>query len=280
MIPLGIFAKTFLRPTVEAALDEVAALQLRFVQFNFSCAGLSTLPETIESSLLERIQASTRRLGIKITAVSGTFNLIDSDRERRDAHLRRLGVLATACKALGTTMITLSTGTRDHDDMWRAHPDNSSPAAWEEMLESLALALWITEPSAVTLVVEPEPGNVMSDARKARNLLDEIRSPRLRILFDAANILAGKPDLLQREVLADAFELVGSDIALAHGKEFVRESVERIPGHGELDWDLYLELLLRSGYTGPLVLHGFGEANAPEAVEFVRGKLEQAAAAQ
>lgn len=281
MIPLGIFAKTFPRPTVEAVLDEVAALELRSVQFNFTCAGLPTLPETIEPSLVERIHAAAARPGIEITAVSGTFNLIDSDRERRDTHLRRLGVLASACKVLETSIVTLSTGTRDSADMWRAHPDNSGPGAWDEMLESVTLALWITEPFEVTLAVEPEPGNVMSDAKKARKLLDEIRSPRLRVLFDAANVLAGKPDLPQRDVLAEAFELVGSDIALAHGKEFVRDELaSRIPGHGELDWDLYLELLLRSGYAAPLVLHGFDEAHAGEAVQFVRGKLEQAAPAR
>ncbi len=234
--------------------------------------------ETIEPSLLERAHASATRHGIEIAAVSGTFNLIDPDRERRDAYLRRLGILADACKALETSIITLSTGTRDRTDMWRAHPDNSTPTAWGEMLESIALALWITEPFDVTLVVEPEPGNVMSDARKARKLLDEMQSPRLRVLFDAANILAGKPDLPQHDVLAEAFDLLGSDIALAHGKEFIRdERASRVPGHGQLDWDLYLELLLRSGYAAPLVLHGFEEAHAREAVEFVRGKLEQAA---
>lgn len=281
MIHLGIFAKTFPRPTFEAVLDEVAALQLRCVQFNFACVGLPTLPETIESSLLERVHAAAARLGIEIAAVSGTFNLIDPDRENRDAHLRRLGILASACKTLEASIITLSTGTRDPTDMWRAHPDNSTPAAWDEMLESIALALWITEPFEITLAVEPEPGNVMSDARKARKLLDEMHSPRLRVLFDAANILAGKPDLPQRDVLAEAFDLVGPDIALAHGKEFVREErTSRIPGHGELDWDLYLELLLRSGYAAPLVLHGFEEAHAREAVEFVRRKFEQAALAR
>jgi sugar phosphate isomerase/epimerase len=277
MIPLGIFAKTFSNRTLEAALDEVAALELGFVQFNFSCVGLATLPEAIEPSLLERIHAATTRLGIEIVAISGTFNIIDPDRDRRDSHLRRLGVLAAACKALGTSIITLSSGTRDPSDMWRAHPDNSSPAAWDEMLESIGVALWITETSPVTLAVEPEPGNVMSDARKARKLLDEIGSPRLQVLFDAANILAGKPGLPQRDVLAEAFDLVGSDIVLAHGKELVPDDqASRIPGHGELDWDLYLELLTGSGYAAPLVLHGFDEAHAAEAVEFVRRKLRQA----
>jgi hypothetical protein len=54
-----------------------------------------------------------------VAAVSGTFNMIDPVRERRDAGMRRLDQLAGACALLGTGIITLCTGTRDPDDMWR-----------------------------------------------------------------------------------------------------------------------------------------------------------------
>ena len=40
---LGIFAKTFPRPTLEETLDAVADHGLTHVQFNMSCIGLPTL---------------------------------------------------------------------------------------------------------------------------------------------------------------------------------------------------------------------------------------------
>jgi sugar phosphate isomerase/epimerase len=42
---IGIFAKTFTRPTLAETLDAIAAHGIRCVQFNMSCAGLPTLPE-------------------------------------------------------------------------------------------------------------------------------------------------------------------------------------------------------------------------------------------
>ena len=54
---LGIFAKTFTRPTLEAVLDAVADHGLRCVQFNFACAGLPSMPDQIESALVEKIPA-------------------------------------------------------------------------------------------------------------------------------------------------------------------------------------------------------------------------------
>jgi len=44
---LGIFAKTFVRPSLEATLDAVASHGLSCVQFNMACVGLPTLPEAI-----------------------------------------------------------------------------------------------------------------------------------------------------------------------------------------------------------------------------------------
>lgn len=276
MIPLGIFSKTFARSTVEEVFREVASRKLPFIQFNFSSAGLPTLPDQIEPAAIDEIRQATEQYYIRIAAVSGTFNLIDPDFELRDQNLRRLAVLAAACEALAAPVITLCTGTRNRGDMWRGHPDNGTAAAWDEMVEGIRLALWITEPFGIKLAVEPEPGNVMRDARKARKLLDEVGSSRLGIIFDAANILAGKPDSPQQDVLGEAFELLGNDIALAHGKEFVREeSAARIPGEGDLDWDLYVRLLAKTSYKGPLILHGFAEDNADDAVAFASDVLRR-----
>lgn len=271
MNPLGIFAKTFSHPTLAEIFDEVSLYGLHHTQFNFSCVGLGTLPDSIEPEVVDHIRREADRRKLTIAALSGTFNLIDPDLERRDRNLQRLGTLASICTPLGTSIISMSTGTRDREDMWHAHPENSSDAAWSETVEAIQVALWITEPFGVTLAVEPEPGNVMSDASKARKLLDEIGSPRLKILFDAANILAGNPDEPQRSVLARAFELAGSDIVLAHGKELVRDGgAEKVPGRGELDWSFYLDRLAVSGYSGPLILHGFSALNAGEAIGYVR----------
>ena len=73
-------------------------------------------------------------------------------------------------------MVTLCTGTRDPDDMWRAHPDNATPGAWRDSVEQIAAALAVAEAHGVTLAFEPEHNNVVRDAPAGRRLLDELRS--------------------------------------------------------------------------------------------------------
>lgn len=52
---LGIFARTFSRSSFEETLDAVLDHGLAHVQFNLSCAGLPTLPETMNLDRCARI---------------------------------------------------------------------------------------------------------------------------------------------------------------------------------------------------------------------------------
>lgn len=106
MMQLGIFAKTFARPTPEAVFDAVADHGLARMQFNLSCAGLPTLPERIDEDLCARIARLTEGRGLAMAAISGTFNLCDPDRDRLRDDLRRLEVLAAACRRLGRPYFT------------------------------------------------------------------------------------------------------------------------------------------------------------------------------
>lgn len=171
---LGIFAKTFVRPDLASTLDAVAACGLDCVQFNFACAGLASLPEKIDPRIVSIIAGELGRRRISVAAVSGTFNMIHPDPAQRREGLRRLNEIAASCAELGAPMITLCTGTRDAEDMWRAHPQNDSVEAWQDLLVSLEEALKIADKHDVYLGVEPETVNVVNSARRARRLLDEM----------------------------------------------------------------------------------------------------------
>jgi sugar phosphate isomerase/epimerase len=275
---LGIFAKTFARPTLEEVFAAVAKHRLRCVQFNFASAGLPSLPDRIEPELADRIRKAAAEHRIEIAAVSGTFNMIHPHaRQRRDG-LRKLGAIAGACARLGTRTVTLCTGTRDPDDMWKHHPGNDSPEAWRDLLVSVTKALTIADKYDVTLGVEPETGNVVSSARHARRLLDEVKSPRLKIVMDAANLF--HPGELGRlkEIMDDAFDLLGPDLVLAHAKD-LRASGQAgslALGKGVLDWDHYVGRLQAAHFTGPIIMHGFEERQAAASVKFLRSRLPSA----
>ena len=272
---LGIFAKTFARPTVEEVFDGVAHHGLRCVQFNFACAGLPSMPDQINPEMLDRIRRAATEREIAIAAVSGTFNMIHPDKLQPREGIRRLRVLASVCSEIGTSIITLCTGTRDPENMWRRHPDNDLADAWLDLVGAMSQALAIAEEFNLTLGIEPEVGNVVDSAPKARRLLDDMKSPRLKIIMDGANLFHADELPRMREILDEAFELLGRDIVLAHAKELGGDGHAGglALGTGVLDWDRYLALLKKANYNGPLVMHGFEERDVGASVSFLHQLL-------
>ncbi|GCE08922.1 epimerase [Dictyobacter aurantiacus] len=271
---LGIFARTFARPSVEEVFDAVRAHGLRCVQFNMVCAGVPSLPEEIAPSLSRRIHEAAQSRGIEIAAVSGTYNMIHPDPAVRQQGLRRLRTLAAACQNLGTTIITLCTGTRDPLDMWRWHPENSSPQAWADLLYEMEAALRIAEEEQVTLAFEPERANVVNTAARGHALLAAMGSSHLKVVIDPANLIVPGGERPMRQVLDEAFDLLEEQIIIAHAKDRGADDTFRAAGEGILDYDYYLHLLQARAFPGPLIIHGLAEAQVDAALQFISDKLQ------
>jgi len=60
---LGIFAKTFSRPTIEELFQSIASYGINSVQFNLSCARLEPLPKHVPSELAQRIADAAEQAG-------------------------------------------------------------------------------------------------------------------------------------------------------------------------------------------------------------------------
>jgi len=272
---IGILSKVFARPSLEAVLDAVAAAGLECIQFNMESAGLNPMPDEIPAGLPERVCDAAAARGIGIATVQGTFNMSHPDAEFRRAGLRRFRLIVEACAPLGTAIVAICIGTRNRENMWGHHPDNHTPEAWRDMSSCVREAVRMAEDAGVTLAMEPEVTNIVDSAEKARRLMDEIGSPRLKVTMDAANLFHTGELSRMKEVLENAFALVGRDIVVAHAKDLSRdgEAGHEAAGQGLLDYDRYLSLLRAYDFHGPLLLHGLSETLVPGCVAFLRKGL-------
>lgn len=269
--PIGIFSRTFARPNLDTVLDAIVAHGLSCVHFNFSSAGMPSLPDAIheESCRAIRLAFETRRL--VMTSVSATFNAIHPDLHQRELDLQRACRIIESSPRIGAPMVSLCTGSRDPHDMWKRHPANHRPDAWADLLATLDRLLPVADAAGVTLGIEPEVNNVVSSAVMARRLLDQIRSPRLRIIMDGANLFDTPPASAMRETLREAFDLLGPDIVLVHAKDIAGDALRsQAAGRGLLDWPAYLNLMRKCGYHGPVVLHGLAETEVAGSISFLQ----------
>lgn len=273
---IGIMDGTVVRPTLEGTLDAVLEYGICHMQFNLGQVDLADFQERMDTSLCDRIRNAFDTRNMTMAAISGHFNMIHPDVQKRHAGLQGLRVLASTCERLGTSVITLCTGTRDPTSIWRRHPDNDSQEAWTDLVASMRQAVQIAQEYGVTLAFEPEVANVVDSAQKARRLLDEMGSPYLKVTMDGANVFHAGELPRMREILDEAFALVGQDIALAHAKDLDHdgEAGHLAAGTGLLDYKHYLSLLNKLEFDVPVILHGLTESELPESLAFVRRNMQ------
>lgn len=272
---LGIFAKTFAGTAPAKVLPAVALAGFAVTQYNMTCSGLVAMPDVIETGVARAVATAAQDCGIRIAAVSGTYNMVHPDRRLREAGHARLEALAGACADLDTRLITLCTGTRDPHDPWRAHPDNGSSHAWTDLLRSMESAIAIAERYDLYLGIEPELANVVDSAQRARDLIDQLGSARVRIVLDPANLFESAPLEAQRRTVASAIDLLADRIAMGHAKDRRADGSFATAGSGVLDYPHYLSCLKAAGFTGPLVAHGLHAVEAPAVASFLKRVLDE-----
>ncbi|RCW80485.1 sugar phosphate isomerase/epimerase family protein [Paracoccus lutimaris] len=253
---LGIFARSFPGTTPLAVMAAAKAAGFDAVHYNFSCSGLPALPERVDAATCAAIVDAARQTGIGIAGLSGTYNMAHPDPLVRHDGARRLRAVIAAAARIGAPIVTLCSGTRDARDQWRAHPDNASDAAWTDMIAAMRDALAEAETQGVDLGVEPELANIVVDAAAAERLLAELRSPRLKIVLDPANLFETASDGTRRAVIADAIRRLGPHIAMAHAKDRAPDGGFVAAGSGVVDFAELVARLRAEGFDGPLVAHG------------------------
>lgn len=269
---LGIFARTFVRDSAAGVALAVAEHGFDLTQLNLSSMGLPTLPPVDDQPDYTGIAAAFAGSGVQIWGLSATFNVINPDAVRRRMETERAVTLIEQAGRIGVNTVTLCTGTRDPDNMWKAHPGNTSASAWSDLLDTLGFLIPAAKTAGVKLGVEPESGNVIRDSAAALRLLSDLdRSDAevIGIVLDPANLLT--PDTLtnQREVLTDAFTELGPAVVCLHAKDVVAQGEYSAAGLGGLDYDVIMQLWAALPHRVPMVIQDAAEADVPRTREFL-----------
>jgi sugar phosphate isomerase/epimerase len=275
-VRIGIFAKTFAGNSPGEILQAAAAAGFSAVQYNMACSGLPSMPDDIPASVAHSVVESAAKSGVSIAALSGTWNMIHPDPAVRSKGHDRLTKLAAAAATMKTNLITLCTGTRDPDDQWRDHQENRSAAAWKDLLASMEAAIRIADEYDICLGVEPELANVINSAPSARRLLDDLKSPRLKIILDPANLFETATNEEQRRLVAQAVDLLADSIVMGHAKDRSITGGFTAAGRGVLDYPHYLACMRRIQFDGTIVTHGLSASDASAVASFLRTQLQTA----
>ena len=154
--------------------------------------------------------------------------------------------------------------------MWRAHPGNTTPAAWHSLRATLDALLPAAAGAQVRLGIEPEPGNVIRDAPARARLLAELGADarHLAVVLDPANLLKVATLPRQQQILEHAFGLLGQRPG-RRARQGRRRRRLRRTRRGGMDYDLVMRLHAGLPHTVPVIAQDLTAEDATRVSRFL-----------
>lgn len=140
---------------------------------------------------------------------------------------------------LGCGVVGTETGAVNTE--YKYEPANHTEEALQTFIENLRPIVKCAEQFGVIIAIEPVWKHIVCTVERARKVLDAIDSPNLQIIFDPVNLLCVDNIDRQDEIINQAFELLGDEIAVVHCKDYVVEGNELksiAAGTGSLNYPL------------------------------------------
>lgn len=188
--------------------DGFAAVQLAYKK----CVPIVKSYADITEALVNDTIAAEKTHNIQV-AVLGTYVELAINDARRLQNVADFKSQLAVCKALGAGCIGTET-----TKMCDQPAGTTREEAQELLCRSLAEILPVAEELGVTVGVEPVTYHSMNSAAATRHILDTMRSPNLKVIFDLSNLVDADNVNAQDRIWNDIGELVGDKIVAVHFK--------------------------------------------------------------
>ena len=112
---------------------------------------------------------------------------------------------------------------------------------------------WVCGKNGVVVVaIEPVCQHIVYKPERARQVLRAIASPNLQIILDPVNLLDGSNAANQKDVVKNAIDILGEDVAVIHVKDFTVKDgkvISMAAGQGIMDYSDLIHFMKRISLT-------------------------------
>lgn len=145
---------------------------------------------------------------------------------------------------LGCGVVGTETGAPNAE--YRYEEACHSDEALECFIRNFTPVVEYAEKMGVVVAIEPVCRHIVHSPKRARQVLDAFQSPNLQIILDPVNLLDIWNYERQKEIVEEAIELLGRDVAVLHLKDFtVRDGKweETAAGFGRMDYTALMKFV-------------------------------------
>ena len=198
--------------------------------------------ETMTPGLAMYMKEICRKNDVDVTVLGCYLNLCNPDPEQHKKIVDKYIASIRFASILGCGVVGTETGAVNTE--YKYEPANHTEEALQTFIENLRPIVKCAEQFGVIIAIEPVWKHIVCTVERARKVLDAIDSPNLQIIFDPVNLLCVDNIDRQDEIINQAFELLGDEIAVVHCKDYVVEGNELksiAAGTGSLNYPLLLK---------------------------------------
>jgi sugar phosphate isomerase/epimerase len=218
-----------------------------------------------------QIADTYRSAGLSIHSIGVYTNLIHPDPAERKANLAYFEAMMRVGASMGVRAFVTEAG-------HYYHPEEPAPRVehhfqeevWKAMLATGKQLAALAERYDATVMFEPYFRHFFASAKRTRVYIEEMGSPRLRVLLDPAN-------LLELNDLEEMFDQLAPYVDCLHAKDRKLHVERGVPaGQGDLDYVKFVTLAARRTPKAPLVLEYVGPDDYRQALAHLDRAIERA----
>ena len=222
-------------------------------QLGFTCGDL-TLSEVIDdfpvtdealtpglAMYIKRVFAQNE---VDIAVLSGCPNLPDSHREQIAETIHSYMAHIRFASWLGCGVVGMETAVPDGTEVFV--PECRTEAGLRTFTKNLRPIVKYAQKMGVVVAVEPGYRHIVYDSKCARQVLDEIGSPNLQIIFNPVSLLDAENYGDRQILIEEAMELLGPDIAAVRLGDCAVQNGRLLSmgcGQGEMDYTPILKFI-------------------------------------
>lgn len=299
MISVGIFTGYYpysLEETIKRAKDH----GMNCVQLDLEFKDIDLSRGNITKEKANYVRDAFRDANLPIVAISAYTNLVHPDPVQREANINYVKEILAHARDFGTPYVVSETGTYNVESDWLYDPKNATEEAYQEFKKiAVDLAKFAYDHDAVFLI-ENYVNNIVGSVEQTARLLREVNHPGIGLLMDPTNYFGEDNIDHVDETIEKIFYVLDDKIRVAHAKDCKRAvntgekfgggSAEHnsfrgagaveLPaaGLGVLNYELYLERLMKNHPNIPIIIEHLDEEDIPRAKKHVDQALKHVGA--
>lgn len=253
--------------TIESLIERCEELNIKSVQLALKKTVKGFKEGMFSPSYAAEMGRKFKEKGIEVSILGCYINPSNTHPEELKKELDFFVECLKYAKFMDAGMVALETGFVG--ESCEIEP-NSTEHAYEYLLKNMRYLCDAAEKLGVMIGIEAVYLYVINSMQKMKRLVDDLNSPNVCVVFDPLNLVTLENHKNTKEIVEEAFELLGDKIAAVHLKDFTLEGEKfdyALPGTGNLDVKHLLSIVKETKPHLPVILEQIPEKEYKNVVE-------------